>query len=308
MTHIDLDWTYQGFSVVRLEAGDLRVDVLPELGGKILSIYHLGLRREFLWRNPRLRLRRLAIGAGYDDHFAGGFDELLPNDQPERFGGELLVDHGELWTLPLSSRIEGQALVLEGDLPVTPLRWRRALAIEPPETIRLDYCLVNTGGREVDFLWKLHPALRISEGARVEVPARRAEVGDPAFSRFGSRPKFRWPEGHDLEGRSLRADLVPSLESRTAEFLYLTELERGAAALVHPQEGWAFRMEFPAEVFRSVWVFASYRGWREHEVLILEPCTAWPMSLAESAPRGQASRLAPGQALEARVVVKVGRI
>ncbi len=304
---LDSDWTYQGFQVMRLTAGDLRVEVLPELGGKVLSIFHLGLRREFLWRNPRLRLRRLPIGSGYDDHFAGGFDELLPNDLPEKVGGEPLADHGELWTLPLAGRIEGEALVLEGDLPVTPLRYRRSLSIVPPETIRLDYRIENRGGRDVDFLWKLHPALRITEGARVEVPARRAEVGDPAFSRFGAHPEFPWPEGRDSGGRPLRADIVPSLASRSAEFLYLTGLERGAAALVHPGEGWAFRMEFPADVFRSVWVFASYRGWREHEVLILEPSTAWPISLNEAAARGQASRLAPGQVLEAGVTLHAGR-
>ena len=309
-TEISEDWTYQGFRVVRLEAGDLRVDVLPELGGKILSIYHAGIRREFLWRNPRLRLRRVPIGTSYDDHFFGGLDDNIPNDQPERFCGENLVDHGELWTLPLSSRIEGKALVLEGDLPITPIRYRRRVEIEPPETIRLDYRLQNIGGRQLKFLWKLHPALRISEGAQVEVPARKAEVAEPAWSRFGGSSgtlEFPWPNGTDAYGKPLRADLVPALDGRSTEFLCLSDLERGEAGLVHPKEGWAFRMRFPAEILRSVWLFASYRGWREHGVLVLEPSTNWPVGLAEASTRGQSCRLGPGEVLIASIQVTAGK-
>src|SRR5205814_10572562 len=130
MTHLSADWTFQGFPLIRLENDLLRVEVLPTFGGKIWTLEHRGLRRQFLWHHPRQRLRALPLGASSDAHFFGGFDELLPNDIPEQVNGENLLDHGELWTTPLEARIYGDRLELSGALPVTPLAYRKTLRLE----------------------------------------------------------------------------------------------------------------------------------------------------------------------------------
>jgi hypothetical protein len=273
----------------------LTVDVLPDLGGKILQIAHRGLGRSFLWHNPRQRLRRLPVGASYDDHFFGGWDDLLPNDVAESVGGENLVDHGELWTTPLVTAVEGAAVVLSGMLPISPLRFEKRIAITGDESLQVRYRLESLARRPLDILFKLHPALRISPGAEIRVPAVRATVGDPGFSRF--KGSFAWPG---------EAGVVPALDG-TCEFLYLTELGRGECGLAHRAEDWRFELSFDREVFRYVWVFASYGGWRGLETLILEPCTAWPISLVESSKAGQCLRLEPRQSIETAVECRVGR-
>jgi hypothetical protein len=297
MMTIDTDWTYQGLPLVRLENEALRVEVLPSLGGKIWTIEHRGLRRQFLWHHPRHRLRLLPVGANYDDHFFGGFDELLPNDIPETVGGAALVDHGELWTTPLEARVEGDGLTLRGQLPLTSLSCEKRIRLEG-EAICLDYHLANTGRRPLDLLWKLHPALRVSEGAEIVVPARRARPADPAWSRHAHMGEFDWQ-------RQSAAHFVPPLTGGT-EFLYLLDLSAGECALRHAAENWRFRLQFPKEIFSSVWVFASFGGWRDLEVLILEPCTTPRMSLAESAASGACLHLEPGTSITAAVRVEVG--
>lgn len=176
---VDTRWSFEGFPVLRLENEALTVDVLPDLGGKILQITHRTLGRSFLWHNPRQRLRRLPLGASYDDHFFGGWDELLPNDVVESIGGETLVDHGELWTTPLSAVVEGTTVVLSGLLPITPLRFEKRIALTGGESIEVRYKLENIGRRRLDILFKLHPALRISPGAEIRVAAARATVPIP---------------------------------------------------------------------------------------------------------------------------------
>jgi len=293
--NVDMRWSFEGFPVLRLESEALSVDVLPDLGGKILQITHHTLGRSFLWHNPRQRLRRLPLGASYDDHFFGGWDELLPNDVVEKVGGETLADHGELWTTPLSAAVEGRAVVLSGLLPITPLRFEKRIALTGEDSIELRYTLENIGRRRLDILFKLHPALRISPGAEIRVPAARATVADAGFSRFTG--SFDWPG---------EAGVVPALDG-TCEFLYLTGLARGACALAHRGEDWCFELRFDPQVFRSVWLFASFGGWRELEMLVLEPCTAWPMSLVEAAAAGQCLRLDAGERLETTVDCRIGR-
>lgn len=296
MTVIDPDWTYQGLPLARMENDMLRVEVLPTLGGKIWTLEHRPSQRQFLWHHPRHRLRALPLGANYDDHFFGGFDELLPNDMTERVNGESLVDHGELWTTPLAAQVAGDRLVLSGQLPITPLAYRKTLRLEG-NALRLDYKLQNLGRRSLDIMWKLHPALRISEGAEILVPARVARGADPQWSRVPHQREFNWQEMKSLQ-------VVPPLTGST-EFLYLLDLSDGQCALRHPGENWNFRMTFPKEIFSSVWVFASFGGWRDLEVLILEPCTTPQLSLAESAKHGKCLHLEPGAAVEVPVRVEV---
>jgi hypothetical protein len=297
MTEICADWTYQGLPLIRLENDALRVEVLPTLGGKIWRLEHRGLRRQFLWHHPRHRLRPLPVGANYDDHFFGGFDELLPNDAPETVHGARLADHGELWTTPLAAQVAGERLVLRGQLPLTPLAYERSLRLEG-SALALDYTLASLSRGPLDLLWKLHPALRVSEGAEIEVPARLARVADPAWSRYARLAEFDWQ-------KEPAAHRVPPLSGGT-EFLYLLDLSAGECALCHRQEGWRFKMTFPKELFSSVWVFASFGGWRDLEVLILEPCTCPQLSLAECAKTGACLRLEPAGVVTASVRVEVG--
>jgi hypothetical protein len=295
MTSIN-DHSFQGFHLVRLQNDAVRAEVLPELGGKLWTLEHRPSRRQFLWHHPQLRLRAVPIGANYDDHFFGGFDELLPNDIPERVNGESLVDHGELWTTPLAAKIEGDRLVLNGQLPITPLSYEKTVRLEG-NTLLFEYRLANSGRRPLDLLWKLHPALRISEGAEIVVPARRARVADPQWSRVPDLQEFDWPQMKSLHR-------VPPLTGST-EFLYLLDLSEGACALRHPQEGWSFRLRFPKEIFSSVWIFASFGGWRNLKVCILEPCTTPQLSLAACAKSGQCLHLEPEQIVTATVSVEV---
>jgi hypothetical protein len=242
-------------------------------------------------------LRALPVGANYDDHFFGGFDELLPNDLPETVQGNALVDHGELWTTPLEAQVADERLLLRGRLPLTPLEYEKSLRLDG-QAVLLDYALTNLGRQPLDLLWKLHPALRISEGAEILAPARLARVADPNWSRWAALGEFDW-RATDAARR------VPPLTGAT-EFLYLLNLEAGECGLGHPAEDWLFRLTFPKEIFTSVWVFASFGGWRELEVLILEPCTTPQLSLAESARTGACLRLAPRQTVTASVRVEVG--
>jgi hypothetical protein len=179
-------------------------------------------------------------------------------------------------------------------LPITPLRFEKRIALTGGESIEVRYKLENIGRRRLDILFKLHPALRISPGAEIRVAAARATVADSGFSRFTG--SFDWPG---------EAGVVPALDGK-CEFLYLTGLARGACGLAHRGEDWRFELRFDPKVFRSVWLFASFGGWRELEMLVLEPCTAWPMSLLEAAAAGQCLRLDARERLETTVDCHIG--
>ncbi len=304
---ISRGWSFQGFEVVRLENDTMVADVVPKLGGRIVHLFHKGMARQFLWHNPRLKQRELPIGSKYDDHFFGGWEELLPNDLAEDIGGEPWADHGELWTCPLDATNDDNSLLLRGTMPINPLAYERRMRLDDAEPIlRMESTVTNVGREPIDFLWKLHPALKVSQGCEIVVPAGNAIPVDPSFSRFGHVKEFPWPDAAHAAGAAVRADRIGPMDG-TTEFLYLTELESGTCGLANKAEDWRFTVDFPVDVFPTVWIFASYGGWRDLEVLILEPCTTWPKALSEAIDRGRARHLVPGESVTADIAVTLGR-
>jgi hypothetical protein len=301
-----------GSRIVRLRSEHLEVDVAPEVGGRIVGIRHRGSGHEFLWRNSRLRLEPQPPGSEYDPNFYGGIDELLPNDIPETIDGVAGPDHGELWTRSLAWRIDGQTLVLEGELPRCGLTYERRMRLRGDSPhVDFQYRLTNPTGAERHFLWKLHAALAVAAGDVIDCPARQAQVVDLAYSRFSTLSPFAWPH---IEGQ--RADLVPA-QNGTVDFFYLFDLAAGRMAWkresappglrrASPSRPLRFEYTFDTEVFPCVWLFASYGGFDGHYTVVLEPCTTMPISVAEAIRHGRCGRLASGEVLETEVSLYAG--
>jgi hypothetical protein len=82
-------------------------------------------------------------------------------------------------------------------------------------------------------------------------------------------------------------------------------LREGWCAVTHPSRGVGLELAFDREVFSTVWLWGVFGGWRGHYVLLTEPCTSAPGSLADNVARGQAAVLEPGDVLETSVVATV---
>lgn len=301
MTVFDRDLFIDETPIVRVENDFLQVDVAPGVGGRIVNLLEKSSNHQFLWHNAALKLEKLNPGDQYDPNFYGAIDELIPNDIPEVINGVACPDHGELWTAPLDFQVDGETLVLTGTLPIFGLGYERrmTLASEGP-FVHFDYRIENVSGARREFLWKLHSALKVGAGDRIVCPARIAVVGDPEYSRWSSTEPFEWPR---IEGQ--RADLIPEKDG-TMDFLYLYELEKGQIAWESADKTLTFAYEFDLNVFPYAWMFASFGGFDDHYMAILEPCTTMPISVNEAAKLGQCSVLEAGQVIETRVAIYAG--
>ena len=268
--------------IVQMESDHLKVDVVPQIGGRIVNILEKSSGHRFLWHNQGLRLKALPPGSEYDPNFYGGIDELLPNDIPECVDRLDLPDHGELWTASLEDEIDGECLILRGVLPISGLRYeRRMRLVSDQPVIVMDYRIENRSEQPRAFLWKLHAALEIEAGDQIVCPAKTARVVDLEWSRRKTLEPFCWPE---IEGD--RADIIPANDN-TIEFFYLYDLKEGRVGWQRPSAGLEFSYRFDTEVFPFVWYFASYGGFDGHYTAILEPCTAMPILLNEASALGQ---------------------
>lgn len=299
-----------GLQTLVLENDQLRVEILPELGGKIWSIVYKPRNRELLWHHPSVVPQRSLPGATFDDAFSGGWDELFPNDAPVMIDGIEYPDHGEIWTancgwdvIDVSNDEVTVALQCIGS--ATNAAIERRLTLRSGESaLQVNYTAHNTNEHPLKFHWKLHPALNMGPNARIEIPAERV-VFDPEFAQEFPELKGTWPivEGRNRDQIDLRVAPVPT--SNSTRFFYATELAEGWCAMTDLDDGIGIRFNFDRAVFPAVTVFGAYGGWRDLHTTILEPCTGVPYQLDRAIAAGRATELEPGGSFETAAEFRV---
>jgi hypothetical protein len=303
----DAHWRYRGLEALVLENEKVRVVVLPELGAKVWSIQYKPLDQEMLWHHPRVHPRVVPFGATYDDWFCGGWDELFPNDAPVAVAGESYPDHGEVWSMPFEWELvthtpDEVSIRLRRQGVVTATSMEKWLTLRAGESLlHFRHRITNMGMTPLDFLWKLHPALHITEHSRIDLPARRVVVDQGFSTRTGDLGEFTWPLAHTAQG-ALDMRQVPPLSSGSTDFYYAVELDDGWCALSDTNGGAGFGLVFDREVLPTVWIFGAYGGWRGLYTTIMEPCTGYPYRLDDAIAHGRVSHLEAGTSLEADII------
>lgn len=309
-------WGYNGCRVLRLENDRLRVDVLPELGGKILHFVQKSEDRDWLWQHPAIAPALLPNSINYDDNFCGGWDDCFPNVAPGQHAGEVYPDHGEYWTRRFDWQADrsGEAitLYLRAEGGITPTRMEKWLTLEAGGcALRIRHRITHLGEHAFDYLWAQHPALRVSPTHEFIIPAGGGVVGSPGSGRLAADGgEFRWPMVPGRDGAMIDFSKVPAGPKAAGyEMAYVTQLNAGWYAALDRASGSGFGLAFDRSVFNTLWFFRSHGGWRGLHVAILEPCTGWPYDLGQAAAQGRCGRLQPGQVLETQTtaVIFTGR-
>lgn len=293
-------------NLVRLESSWLTVSVSPDAGGKVWELVPRATGRNVLWQHPTRSFAGAggqAVGNGsvFEDVWTGGWDELFPNDSPCRLDGQLLPDHGEWWSRPWEHRrLDGaRGLYLRLESETAPVRAEKWIQLAPDRPVmRTTYRLQNRSARRVPFLWAQHPALAISPNHRIDLPPCRLLPDRSQPGRQRPVPKeFRWPG--PAGGPDLRVVVPPT---DLLEGYFATDLAEGWCALTDTVGRTGVGFAFAPDLFRSLWLWLSYGGWRGQYVALLEPSTGYPSALTEAMARGTCSWLEPGATMETEFV------
>lgn len=154
--------------MARQEAHGLAVAMLPELGGKLVSLRGPD-GYEWLSRSGRPYRARAGL-AGFGDGEFDGADEIFPTMD----ACDDLPGHGEAWRLrwtPLPG--EGLAFALDGQR--RPYRLERRITLAA-DTIELAYELRNRGDADLRYVYLFHPLFSLAEPLRMELPEAQQVV------------------------------------------------------------------------------------------------------------------------------------
>jgi galactose mutarotase-like enzyme len=311
------------FPAVALSNDTLRVVVIPELGGKIISLMSRGTGREWLWRNPLLPLRLPPPGSTNFGMFdSGGWDEIFPTVNPCRvpdstWGDRNLTDHGELWYRPwkmLSADANGNAaatLALAVEDADLPFRFQRTLSLASGTgPLTASYELTNRTDRPLPYIWAAHPLLAIEPGDTIHLPrgARVSSTGQIGIEFAPHELPFAWPNVVLKSGALLDLSKVPAPTDRFAVKLFAEDAPPTGIQIGNRNKGESIRLSAiqPHACYIGLWL--NYGAWSGANTepyfnAGIEPTTSPYDDLSLACQNRAASELPPRQTHRWRLTV-----
>jgi galactose mutarotase-like enzyme len=267
--------SHSGFAGWRLSNDSLSVDVVPELGARIVSLKNVRSGREWCWHpDESMQLFANDYGDSFADSPNVGFDECFPTIEACEWQGRRLPCHGEVWSVPWTLDEEAWE---EGIVSTTvtcrqsPLELNRQVSIRGNQ-VQLDYLLHNKGDQPEAYLWAFHPMMRVNSDDRLELPeeVRILKVeGVRGVPENAPESDWSWPSpfaGFELDRFELGANEGASVKGFTGK------LKECSARIASQANGEYFEISWEAEPnpFLGVWINrGAYRGFQH--VAALEP-------------------------------------
>lgn len=291
--------TIAGFAIHTLRNEHLSLSVVPELGGRIVSLHHHGDKREWLdgWEpeNAR-RLWQPADPAVFETSPGAGIDECLPTVLPCSIGERHFPDHGELWS---RSAILDQSALSLGELNCSwllhtlPLAFSRRSSLDG-ETIRLRYRLSNLAEDPTPFLWAWHPLFTIQEGDSLHFDRTVTRCHSATD---GSLP---WPEA--LPGQDLSRADTGSSEPAAAK-VFLGPLAEGRVVITGSSS--RLSLSWPASQFPWAGVWITRGAWKGLHHWAIEPTNAPVDHLSDLRPPSALTLLNPLETREWEIKINL---
>lgn len=271
---------YKDIDSVVLENTIYRVEVLPNPGGKMVSLKDKRWDFEFfvqkLWPNYKIG----SFAGSYVEAECSGFDDMFPTidaceyeDFPWK--GIVLADHGEVWSLPWEVIAQNeQTLKLSVHGVRFPYILEKTITLSE-DGVRIDYVLVNPTPFDFDYLWGGHMMINVEEGMKVVLPEdyqTAVSVFSNGVSKFGDTHKWPWLKGKD--GKPYRGDIVRDKAAQGFEKYYFTDrVRKGTCLLEYPDGQKRLRVSYSVDTVPYLGILMNEDGWDGLYNIFVEPCS-----------------------------------
>jgi hypothetical protein len=279
---------FQGFEVYVLGNEEIELTVVPELGAKVISLTNLRTRREWLWHPPGgLKLFRNSAGDDFSRSPLVGMDECLPTIAPCSWQGRKLPDHGEVWNAPWTvdeAAWRNGILKTRVGLKLSPFAFERTIELRENE-VRIGYQLTNQSGAAENFVWAIHPLLKLQPGDQLELPP---------------------PTRTLLNGEAWIDAIDSAIPKNNCAKVFATPVSEGRAAIKNQAAGDRLEFEWNPAENNTLGLWLTRGGWHGHHHFALEVTNGDTDTLALASERKRCGEVAAFSSANWQLFLRVG--
>lgn len=292
-------------TALELENDQLKILLVPEIGGKIVKLTRKKTGTQFLKQadTDPSDYPQPEYGEEFLPPHASGFDECFPNVAPSdySFNGTTvtLPDHGELWNQSWDYECNDKEIIIWTFGKSLDYRFKKHIRLNG-SNMEIIYELENLEETPFEYIWSSHPLMEIQPGDELLLSNEISDVllnwsSDSTLGRLGT--KLQWPKIID-DNRNIDFNIVQDKSLGFAVKLYSKRLKTGMAGLYRTQTDESFVLSFDVEQIPFLGIWLCYGGWPEsgskkQYTLALEPCSSRPDSLIKACQWGDQQEISP---------------
>lgn len=300
-----------------LENDLLRIELLPNLGGKVISFYYKPAAKELLYRSPDRSFRSPCFGDLWTNYDMSGFDECFPtiaacNYPAEPFNGVRVVDHGELWSQSWECSASAQEIKLNAKGILFPYTFEKSLRLTGQKLV-INYKLTNLSAREWQYLWSAHPVFRLTGQVHLDLPEGTSIFVEGATNDdFVLNEPTLWPKVKTKKSGDLNLSHIEPRDLNQAIKVFAGPLAKGDMALVSEDDGILTSLSFSTESVPYLGIWINQGGippkMPQYQCLGLEPTTSPTDFLDKAINKGLAFTLGAYETKTWNLALTISRI
>ncbi|WP_171685618.1 hypothetical protein [Paenibacillus planticolens] len=284
-----------------MESEQISLKLLPELGGKLVSIVYKSTGKEWMLDSGHRSLRQPKYGSTFTDWDMSGWDECFPTINACKSGMDKymnLPDHGELWALPWQYMIDENEVICWVRSLQLPCLFTRRISFPSADRVRLDYRASNESDQPVPFMWVPHPQFAVTEPTRILLPKSIKEM-------------LCVYEGHTLKtGKLYSWDdvslLSPAVTGDARKFYYGGQVPVGWSGLFGEESGNFLIVSVPQNKVPYIGVWMDEGMFNDRVTCALEPSIGYYDSLEMAVGNGTAQMIPAKASFEWHLELSLG--
>ena len=296
--------TYMNEKGFALENQYLRCIILPQFGGKAVSIKHRDMDFELLFQNPKGKFRRAERGSSFSDFEACGFDDAFPNIDEEIVDVDdlkiLYPDHGEIWTKSFTWDVEENSLLLRTEGDVLPYIYQKRYSVCDDKLI-CSYSIEHKGDFSFPYIWAMHFLANYEEDMRFIFPKDVSEIEVLMSKRLENKEGEIIPFKNDC----ISFEEAPTVRGIMEKYYVKGKVTEGICGYYYPRERLMAQISYDADKLPYLGLWITTGGYRGDSNCAFEPTNAYYDSIGKARSNNAIAILAPGDKFEFDIDIKL---
>lgn len=272
---------FKGEKAIIIESEALKVVILPNIGGKIASIYHKEKDFEVLFQNQEDTYKKAQLNSNFGEFDASGFDDCFPTIDESKVmvaGKEVMYpDHGEVWSSTLNYTLLEEAALLTMSSEILPYQYSKEVKVQGEEVL-LNYHIKNTGNFRFPDIWAMHCLVNCEEDMTINFPEDTKAVENVHESKVLGKvgATYNYPIDTTANGTNFDFRRINSVEAKNTEKYYVAhKAEAGSCSMYYPSKDLIFEIQYDSDKLPYLGFWVTEGGFRGDYNCALEPTNGY---------------------------------
>lgn len=278
-----------------LENQKIKIKILPDYGGKIISIINKENNKEILFQSSK-KLKVPNYGSIFSEYDSSGFDECFPSiDEciyPKGSRKDLKIpDHGEVWAMPWKVEIKKDKAYLEVTSEKFQYTLKKIINLIDNK-IKIDYEVINFGSDELAYIWTPHMLLNCDENTKIVVPNHLDKIIslESTSTHLEYMKEYSYPYTIDKNQEIFDLSMVENLNKNNCEKFYFLQ-QTSWSKIINLKTNDSVTVRVPTDKVPYLGIWRTQGGYRGDYNIALEPCTGIYDSIEDGIKRDKIEKI-----------------